>query len=181
MAPIFYILKSKRIAAVALGTVLAATALTGCAAMRRTWQFQAEATSSPALQVKVESAAVSQRRLAMQLRLHNPGAQPITIQAENATLTLPDGQEFTSSVGGLQSEFAKGLANIGIGKAAPPVTIAPGESVPLEISISQGRRDLRRFATLQVRLPDLRIDGQPATLAPLVLRAPADAPLGEDI
>ncbi len=159
--------------------------LASCAAMRRTWQFHAEpvatAASSPGFEVRVRSAAVTQHRVAIELTLHNTGTQPLTVQCENASLTLPDGATFTSSFGNVQSDMARRLAVIGIGKAGEPLTIAPGASAPLELSISQGRRDLRRFPKLLIQFIDLKLGGEPVSLPPLQLLAPPEAPLGEDI
>ncbi len=181
MAPIFYWPKLQRFTATALALAMALVALTSCAAMRRTWQFQGQSASAPALQVEVQSADVSQRHLGLQLRLRNPGAQPIAVQCENAAVTLPDGQTFTTSVGGLHSDWQRGLAAVGIGKRPGTLTIAAGETAALEISLTQGQRDLRRVGVLQVRLSDLQVDGQPVELPPVLLRAPPEAPLGEDI
>jgi len=156
----------------------------GCAAMKRTWQFSAPAVSGAALQVGLKQADVTQKTAFVTFWVRNVSSQPVTIEAGTFSLRLPDGTE----VSGKTALFDRGydgavglLAHTGWVDAPKKPSLAPGEAMDVALAFRQYGRDLRRHPTLSVALDALVVNGQPAQLPPLLLQAPAGAPMGEDI
>ena len=169
-----------RVVALIAGALIA----TGCAAMKRTWEFQAVPVASPQLQVTPGRIGVAQKSAYVSFRVRNVSAAPVVVEAGTFVLRLPDGAGVTGKTSFLTRgyEGARGLlARVGWaeGKSTPP--LAPGAEVEIALNFRQYGRDLRRHPTLTVALDGLLVDGKPAALPPLVLTAPPDAPLGEGI
>jgi hypothetical protein len=163
---------------------LAVLLLTGCAAMKRTWQFSAPAVSGPAVQVGLRQADVTQKTAFVTFWVRNISSQPVTVEAGTFSLRLPDGTE----VSGKTALFDRGydgavglLAQAGWVDEPKKPSLAPGKEMEVALAFRQYGRDLRRHPTLSVALDALLVNGQPAQLPPLLLHAPAEAPMGEDI
>jgi hypothetical protein len=157
---------------------------TGCSAMVRTWSFSAAPVDSPQLRVELAEAKVKQKDAYLRLKLHNRSSAPQTIQVGALTMTLPDGHRVTgktSLVGRVNTGAKNLLSKWGIGSRAPEPRLAPGASMELSLAFRQHRRDLRRHPRLTVDLTGITVDGRPARLAPLMLRQPEGAPVGEQI
>jgi len=61
----------------------------------------------------------------------------------------------------------------------PP--LQPGQHFQIQLNFHQYGRDYRRLPTLTVDLSGILVDGVSADVPPLVLEAPAGAPMGEHI
>jgi len=169
-----------RVVALVAGALIA----TGCAAMKRTWEFQAVPVASPQLQVTPGRIGVAQKSAYVSFRVRNVSAAPAVVEAGTFVLRLPDGTAVTGKTSFLTRgyEGARGLlARVGWadGKSTPP--LPPGAEVEIALNFRQYGRDLRRHPTLTVALDGLLVDGKPAALPPLVLTAPPGAPMGEGI
>ena len=153
-----------RVVALAAGALIA----TGCAAMKRTWHFQAVPVASAQVQVTPGVIGVAQKSAYVSFRVKNVSAVPAVV---GKTSFLTRGYEGARGL----------LARVGWadGKSTPP--LAPGAEVEIALNFRQYGRDLRRHPTLTVALDGLLVDGKPAALPPLVLTAPPGAPMGEDI
>ena len=168
------------VVALAAGALIA----TGCAAMKRTWHFQAVPVASAQVQVTPGVIGVAQKSAYVSFRVKNVSAVPAVVEAGTFVLRLPDGTAVVGKTSFLSRgyEGARGLlARVGWadGKSTPP----PGARRRGRIALNfrQYGRDLRRHPTLTVALDGLLVDGKPAALPPLVLTAPPGAPMGEDI
>lgn len=164
--------------------VLCALLLTGCAAMKRTWQFDAPAVSGAAVQVSLKEANVTQKTAFVTFSVRNISSQPITVEAGTFSLRLPDGTEVSGKTALLDRgyEGAVGLlAKTGWVDEPKKPSLAPGKEMEVALAFRQYGHDLRRHPTLSVALDALLLNGKPAQLPPLLLHAPAGAPMGEDI
>ena len=155
--------------------------IAGCAAMRRTWQFSGPPLAAPQLAIAVDSAVVAQRRLEVTLKLTNTGSAAALFTCDAVSLTLPDGEVFTGEISGLKADFSRKMVALGLRDEVDQKSLPAGATTTLEFSINQGHRDLRRHARLELRLPDLKMDGTLQNLMPIILLAPPEAPIGEDI
>lgn len=169
-----------RLVALAAGALLA----TSCAAMKRTWKFQAVPVASPQVQVTPGRIGVAQKSVYVSFRVRNVSAAPTLVEAGTFVLRLPDGTAVIGKTSFLTRgyEGARGLlarAGWADGKSTPP--LAPGAEVEIALNFRQYGRDLRRHPTLTVALDGLLVDGKPGVLPPLILTAPPGAPMGEDI
>jgi hypothetical protein len=162
-----------------------ATAVGGCAAMVRTWQFTPAATvETETVRVEVTRAAVKQKVAHVALRLTNRAARPVRVEVGTLTLTLPDGTTVRgkTSLLGRAARGARGLlSRVGIGRRAEVPEVPPGGSLEARVAFRASRRDLRRHGELRVDLSGIRVDAEALRARPLVLRAPARAPRGEQI
>jgi hypothetical protein len=164
--------------------VLVVAVLAGCAAMKRTWHFQAAPVANAQVQVTPGTIGVAQKSVFVSFTVRNTSPAPATIEARAFVLRLPDGTTVAGNTSFITRSYdtARGLlARVGWadGKATPAVP--PGGEVEIALNFRQYGRDLRRHPTLIVALDGLLVDGQPAALPPLVLTAPPEAPMGEDI
>jgi len=158
--------------------------LLGCAAMKRTWVFQAQPVAAEPVRVVLKQADITQKTAFVSFTVENTSQRAVQIEVGTFTLTLPDG----TSVSGKTALFDRGyegarglLEQVGwIDKQAKP-GLLPGKSLEVALAFRQYGRDLRRHPTLSVALDALSIDGHAAKLPPLVLTPPPGAPLGEDI
>lgn len=168
------------VAALAAGVLL----VTGCAAMKRTWEFQAVPVASPQVQVTPGRIGVAQKSAYVSFRVRNMSAVPAVIEAGTFVLRLPDGTAVIGKTSFLSRgyEGARGLlTRVGWADAKSTPALPPGGEVEIALNFRQYGRDLRRHPTLTVALDGLLVDGKPAALPPLVLTAPPGAPMGEDI
>ena len=158
--------------------------LTGCAAMKRSWQFSAPAVSGAAVQVGLKQADVTQKTAFVTFWVKNISPQPVTVEAGTFSLRFPDGTEVSGKTALLDRGYdgAVGLlSHTGWVDAPKTPSLAPGQTLEVALAFRQYGRDLRRHPTLSVALEALSVNGQPAQLPPLLLHAPAEAPMGEDI
>jgi hypothetical protein len=157
--------------------------LAGCAAMKRTWDFQAAEVKSPTLQAVVTSAEVTRNSVDVELEVVNRSSGPIRLDVGTLHLYLPDG----TAVEGGASLLSRGMdlsqsALVGLGLAeAKDDRVRPDQAAQLLLEFREPRRDLRRFAELRVVLTSILVNGQPSDLPNLILKAPPEAPMGEDI
>lgn len=149
--------------------------------MRRSWQFYAEPVAAMPIALSVVEANVAQRRIEVTLELTNTGEEPADVACDQVTVTLPDGTVFDGELAGIGADIGRKLAGLGLRDAVDKRALQRGQNTRFSFGINQGARDLRRFANLEIRLLDLVVNGQRIELPPVVLRAPPDAPLGEDI
>jgi len=176
---------SRAPAALLAGVVaLAALAVGGCAAMKRTWVFHAPTVAGPRVDVTPNRLEVAQKSAYVSFWVRNVSAAPVVVEAGGFTMRLPDGTAivgktnfFNRHVDGAWSALARTGLVAEKGKPALP----PGASVEIALQFRQYGRDLRRQASLTVALDGLRVDGQPAALPPLIMSPPPEAPQGEDI
>ncbi|MSQ83347.1 MAG: hypothetical protein EXR77_10750 [Myxococcales bacterium] len=155
--------------------------IAGCAAMRRTWQFSGPPLAAHMVAIAVDSAVVAQRRLEVTLKLTNTGPAAAQFTCDAVSVTLPDGEVFSGEISGLKADFSRKMLALGFRDENDQKSLPAGATTILEFSINQGHRDLRRHARLELRLPDLKIDGALQNLMPIILLAPPEAPIGEDI
>ncbi len=166
---------------IALLTALAVASAGGCAAMRRSWQFHAEPVATLPIALSVVEATVMQRRIEVTLELTNTGEEPAEVHCDQVTVTLPDGTVFDGELAGIGADIGRKLVGLGLRDGVDKRALSRGQNTRFSFGINQGARDLRRFATLEVRILDLTVNGAHLDLPPVVLRAPQEAPLGEDI
>ncbi len=151
--------------------------------MKRTWQFEAAEVRSPRLQAVVTRAEVTRNAVDIELEVVNRSADPIRLDVGALHLYLPDG----TAVEGGASLLSRGVefsrsALVGLGLAeAQDDRIRPGQAAQLLLEFREPRRDLRRFPELGVVLTGILVNGQPSDLPNLTLKAPPEAPMGEDI
>ncbi|MDH5673856.1 MAG: hypothetical protein OEZ06_16990 [Myxococcales bacterium] len=153
--------------------------------MQRTWDFEAHARHGALLEVQEVTASVTRDVVALTLRVRNPGPQPVAIEPGLLVLRLPDGETIEAApsllelgervVGGLMSRLG-----LGQGQSEPRRT-APGASALLRVTFRELRRDLRRYGRLEVDVSSVAVEGRPAGIPPVILTAPAGAPLGQDV
>lgn len=156
----------------------------GCAAMVRTWSFDAKPVQGSRLRVTVVEAEVKQKDVYVTLRIKNHGTSPLHVEVGTFTLRLPDGEEVRGKTGliGRAAEGVKGvLSSWGAMKKQAEPKLAAGGTMTAELTFRQHHRDLRRQPRLTIDLSGIRVEGQPAQLPKLVLVAPAAAPMGEQI
>jgi hypothetical protein len=161
-----------------------ALAATGCAAMKRTWHFQAVPVASAQVQVTPGTIGVAQKSAYVSFRVRNTSAAPAVIEAGTFVMRLPDGTEVTGNTSVLSRGYqgARGLlARVGWADAQGKPAVPPGGEIEIALNFRQYGRDLRRHPTLTIAMDGLRVDGKPAALPPLVLTAPPGAPMGEHI
>lgn len=149
--------------------------------MRRTWVFSAQPVRAADITLHVERAEVSQKILRMKLILTNTGTTALTLGCSRFTVTLPDGQQFSSNVGGLASAVRGTLAGWGLAQAQSTQDTPPGAGLVLEATVTQGSRDLRRQPRLLIRLDDVTVNGASVDVPAVQLLAPPEAPMGEEI
>jgi len=159
-------------------------ALAGCAAMKRTWVFHAAPVVGERVDVTPNRLEVAQKSAYVSFWIRNRSAAPVVIEPGSFTLRLPDG----TTVAGKTNFFNRhvdgawsALAWTGLVEQKGKPALPPGASVEVALQFRQYGRDLRRQPSLTVTLDGLRVDGQPVALPPLVLTAPPEAPMGEDI
>jgi hypothetical protein len=167
-------------------TALAAVALVaaGCAAMKRTWHFQAAPVASAQVLVTPGRIGVAQKSAYVSFRVRNTSAVPAVVEAGTFVMRLPDGTAVTGHTSFLTRgyEGARGLlVRVGWADAQGRPAVPPGGEVEIALNFRQYGRDLRRHPRLTIALDGLVVDGKPAALPPLVLTAPPEAPMGEDI
>jgi hypothetical protein len=163
---------------------LSLTLTAGCAAMQRTWQFNAGPVASERLEVVPQRADVGLSSATIRFTVRNRSSAPLTIDADAFTLRLPDGTIVigtTSFFGRVYDQTRGLLERVGWMNGREKPALAPGASLNIAVAFRQYGRDLRRQPTLTVALDGLRVDGRPSELPPLVLVAPPGAPIGEDI
>ncbi|MEA2699714.1 MAG: hypothetical protein QOI66_3985 [Myxococcales bacterium] len=156
----------------------------GCAAMKRTWQFNAAPVASERLEVLPQRADVALKSATIRFTVRNKSSAPLTIDADTFTLRLPDGTTVvgkTNFFGRAYDQTRGLLERVGWMNGRDKPALAPGASLDIAVAFRQYGRDLRRQPTLTVALDGLHVDGRPAELPPLVLVAPPGAPIGEDI
>ena len=168
------------------GAVVACALLltAGCAAMTRTWQFNAAPVTSERLEVMPQRADVALKSVTVRFTIRNKSSAPLAIDADTFTLRLPDGTVVvgkTSFFGRAYDQTRGLLERVGLMNGRDRPALAPGATVEIAVAFRQYGRDLRRQPTLTVALDGLHVDGRPAELPPLVLVAPPGAPIGEDI
>ncbi|MBM4342540.1 MAG: hypothetical protein FJ100_04090 [Deltaproteobacteria bacterium] len=161
--------------------VLAAVVCGGCAAMRRSWQFHGEPVAATPIALSVVESSVAQRRIEVTLELTNTGEEPAEITCDQVTVTLPDGTVFDGELSGIGADIGRKLAGLGLRDGVDKRALERGQNTRFSFGINQGARDLRRFPSLEIRLTDLVVNGQRVDLPAVVLRAPPEAPMGEDI
>src|SRR6185369_8409200 len=138
----------------------------------------------PTVQVTAARIGVAQKSAYVSFLVRNTSSAPGVIEAGTFTLRLPDGTTIAghTSFIGRGYEGARGLLErAGVVDAKGKSAVAPGASVEIALGFRQYGRDLRRQPTLTVALDGLLVDGRPVALPPLVLVAPPEAPMGEDI
>ena len=167
------------VVALAVGALIA----TGCAAMKRTWHFQAVPVASAQVQVTPGVIGVAQKSAYVSFKVKNVSAVPAVVEAGTFVLAFPtappSSEKRASSPVATTGHAACSRAWAGRTETTPP--LAPGAEVEIALNFRQYGRDSRRHPTLTVALDGLLVDGKPAALPPLVLTAPPDAPMGEDI
>ena len=165
--------------------LLAFVSLTaGCAAMQRTWQFHATPVATSPVRVELADAQITQKTAFVTLGVTNVSSAPITLEAKTFELTLPDGAMFVGKTSflGRKLKEAKGmLASIGMMDEEEAPKLEPDATVSIKLAFRQYGRDFRRHPKLRVDLAALQVDGKPLPNAVLVLEAPPEAPMGENI
>lgn len=147
--------------------------LSGCAAMKRSWEFSASAVESPLARVDVDAVMVRQKDLSVKVRLR-----------VNAGGTLRLGDPKIRAEGG--GEF-KGHASVWTGspvvflKPEDEAIVGPGQTVELRLWFHSASRDLRRAPVYTLELGGTTLNGALLELPPLRLVAPPDAPMGDGV
>jgi len=77
----------------ALSFAVAALALSGCAAMKRTWAFSEPTVTGPRLRVEAVETLVTQKDVWLEIQVENVSGTPLDVDMETFVLTLPDGEE----------------------------------------------------------------------------------------
>src|SRR5262249_6973845 len=133
---------------IAVGCAAAA----GCAAMKRTWEFNAAARASPAVQVTPRRIGVAPKSVYVRFCVRHTSPAPEVIEVGTFTLRLPDGTTVDghTSMIGRGFEGARGLLVRAGVSAARPNAVPPGASVEVALNFRQYGRDLRRHPTLTV-------------------------------
>src|SRR5262245_39096412 len=75
--------------------VAVALVVTGCAAMKRTWHFQAAPVAGVQVQVTPGTIGVAQKSAYVSFRVRNTSAAPAVIEAGTFVMRLPDGTTVT--------------------------------------------------------------------------------------
>lgn len=166
-----------------LSLAMAALVGSGCAAMQRTWAFDVAAIAGPEVQVKATEANVTQKDVWLTIQVENVSGRPLDVSFETFVLTLPDGEQVDGYVNYMDRRMSDltDTFNSVRGKDTGDPPLQPGGHVEVQLNFHQYGRDLRRLHTLTVDLAGLLVDGSSTTLAPLVLEAPPEAPLGEHL
>lgn len=154
----------------------------GCAAMQRTWSFHAATAGTPWVEPSVQSAKVTRNDVTLELTLLNKTSNPARLDVGRTALRLPDGTTIEGNADLVeQGQALAGALMRELGWMQPEGAIAPGQARELRLVFRHHRRDLRRFSWMTVDLSQVSLNGRPAGLPALVLTAPPDAPIGEDI
>jgi uncharacterized lipoprotein YbaY len=159
-------------------------ALSGCAAMKRTWVFRATPVVGERVDVTPNRLEVAQKSAYVSFWVRNRSAAPVVVEAGSFTMRLPDGTAVAGKTNFLNRHVDTAwnvLARTGLVAEKGKPALPPGASVEVALQFRQYGRDLRRQTSLSVALDGLRVDGQPVALPPLVLAPPPEAPTGEDI
>jgi hypothetical protein len=170
---------SKLLACVAIASFVSLS----CAAMQRTWDFNPAARGNQLVEPRIEFAKVSRAVVVVDLALVNRTATPAELELGRTMLSLPDGTTIQGNadlVELTQSGALSLLEDFGF-KKSQDSRVGPGETRTFELVFRHSRKDLRRFPWMTIDLGTASVDGAYAGLPALVLTAPADAPMGEDI
>jgi hypothetical protein len=163
----------------ALRLAVAALALSGCAAMKRTWAFSEPTVTGPQLRVEARETLVTQKDVWLELEVKNVSGTPLDVDMETFVLTLPDGEEVLGYVDYMTRKKEQLSGVVRRNDDDPP--LQPGQHLRIQLNFHQYGRDYRRLPTLIVDLSGILVDGVSADVPPLVLEAPANAPMGEHI
>ena len=152
--------------------------LLGCAAMVRTWDFKPAASTGERIAVEVAQAKISQRTAAIILRITNTTQNDLPFELGETHLVLPDGDYVAGKSHVLKAGWKK-LKRL-FGKDAAQ-TLPAGASIDIEVYYRQYKRDLRRHPTLTLHFENYIFAGANEDIAPIILSAPPEAPMGEHI
>ncbi len=168
---------------IGMALALAALSQVGCAAMQRTWAFSTLDVTGPALWVHATETLVTQKDVWLQIRVENVSGGPLDVDLETFVLTLPDGEQVLGYVSYMtrKKDQMGGAWDKVRRKDVDDPPLQPGKSFEIQLNFHQYGRDYRRLPTLSVDLSGILVDGASVTLPPLVLEAPAEAPMGEHI
>lgn len=151
--------------------------LSGCAAMVRTWSYSTQAVHATKVSLEPREVQVRQDTIVVDAWLRSNADAPLTVDLGRARL---EGLDLDVEGRALLTDEAGPLAWLGLG-GTDATTLAPHSTTEVRVVFRVVGRDLRRLPRYRVSLPDLRVDGAEVSLQPLLLAAPAEAPMGEHI
>jgi len=153
--------------------------LLSCAAMKRTWEFDAAAVSAGPLELVPTAVLVKQRTVRVDLTVQNQTDAPLKPYISGVTLTLPDGLVLLGRPT-LAAQATRGWKALRGRSSAEPPLPARG-STELILIFYRPERDLRRHAVHRLDLGGVWVDGDQISVPTIELRAPPEAPIGEHI
>ena len=151
--------------------------------MQRTWAFSTPEVSGNQVRVATTESLVTQKDVWLRIEVENVTPDPVQVTFESFVLTLPDGEEVVGYVSYLErrmSDLSNAWKKVRR-KDTEDRGVAPGQAIEIQLNFHQYGRDFRRLPSLSIDLSGVLVDGHSATLEPLVIEAPPEAPLGEHI
>ena len=159
--------------------LLTCMGLVHCTAMVRTWHYTGSPLQTSHLDVSVVSANITQKVAHVRFELKNTTPEYLVITTDQLTLTLDDDKTQVFGKTAMALRALSGVQKQFFGKEDPK--LPPGKSIEIQVAFRLANRDLRRHPSMTISLEGISVNGSALANQHITIKAPADAPIGEDI
>ena len=159
--------------------LLTCMGLVHCTAMIRTWHYSGTPVQTPQLDVKITAAHITQKTAHVRFELKNTTGEELTITTNQLTLTLDDDKTTVPGKTAMALRALSGVQKQFFGKEDPK--LPPGQTMEIQVAFRLANRDLRRHPSMTIALDGIIVNGSGLANQHITIKAPPDAPIGEDI